>query len=213
MTRSLSAENYAALQARRLIARDFIWFVVRDPDSGDPVYDGQWSDVGQITCDVIDPDTGGAQERTFYGSGTLISVSAIQLTSDVTVQSVTVTLSQVASRVNELIRQYDCKQGQVQIFRGMFDPDSREIVGPAIPRFVGFIDHIEITTPKEGEEGAAVLTCVSHTQEFTRTNTDTRSDASQKLRSATDDFFADAATIGDVEFFWGKSSGTASSEK
>lgn len=212
MTRSISAENAAALQARQLMARDFIWFVVRD-GAGAPVNDGYWSDFGTITADVINPETGLAQAREFFGAASLIAISAITLSSDITVQRATVTLSQCADRVNELIRGYDCKQARVEIFRGMYNTDTRGMVAPAVPRFVGFIDHIEIKTPSENEQGAVVLTCVSHTQEMTRSNTDTRSDASQKRRSATDNFYQDTATVGSQEFFWGKASGSIDADK
>lgn len=207
MTRSLSAENYAALQERVLVSRDFIWFVVRSRVDGSPVTDGYWSDVGQITADVVDPDTGGTSSRTFFGADGLISISDISLVSTLTVQNVTVTLSQVSERINDLVRTYDCKQGQVQIFRGLYDPDTHEMVGPAFPRFVGFIDEAPITTPKEGASGNVTLSCTSHTQELTRANTETRSDVSQRLRSATDNFFADAAVVGTWSQFWGREGG------
>lgn len=207
MTRSLSSENYAALQSRQLEARDFIWFVVRSRVDGSPVTDSYWSDLGQITADVVDPDTGGTVSRTFFGADGLISISDIALVSTLTVQNVTVTLSQVSDRINDLVRTYDCKQGQVQIFRGLFDPLTREMVGPAFPRFVGFIDEAPIRTPKEGDTGDVTLTCTSHTQEMTRANSDTRSDTSQRLRSATDNFFADTAVVGEWTQYWGREGG------
>lgn len=207
MTRSLLAENYSALQQRRLVARDFIWFVVRDRDDGSPVYDGYWSDVGTITASVIDPETGGTSSRSWFGAGSLISISDIPLISNLTVQTITVTLSQVADRVNDLIRTYDCKQGRVEIFRGLFDPDTRILVAPATRRFVGFIDHIEVKTPKENDEGGVTLSCTSHTQEMTRSNPDTRSDSSQRIRSATDNFLQDVAVVAEWEHFWGRASG------
>ncbi len=209
MTRSLSAENNSALQQRRLRARDFIWFQVKDRSSGDPVYDGYWSGVGTIVAAVIDPNTGGSTDRQFFGVGGLISTSAIPLVSNLTVQNVTVTLSQVADRVNDLVRAHECKQGIVQIFRGLFDPETRQLVAPAAPRFVGFIDDIQIKTPEEGGEGSVVITCNSHTQELTRTNTETRSDASQQARAPGDDFYADTTVVGGWQFFWGRSSGSA----
>ncbi|WP_375414621.1 hypothetical protein [uncultured Bradyrhizobium sp.] len=205
--RSLSAENYAALQSRRLVARDFIWFVVRDRNTGNPVTDGYWSDVGQITASVVDPDTGGTSLRTWFGAGSLIQISDIPLVSSLTVQNVTVTLSQVADRVNALIRTYDAKQGRVEIYRGLFDPDTRLMVAPATPRFVGTIDEAPIKTPKEGESGDVTLTLTSNTQELTRSNPDTRSDASQRLRSATDNFYQDAAVVGTWQQFWGRAGG------
>lgn len=207
MTRSLSAENYAALQTRNLEARDFVWFVVRSRIDGSPVTDGYWSDLGGITADVVDPETGGTQSRTFFGADGLISISDIPLVSTLTVQSVTITLSQVSDRINDLVRTYDCKQGTVQIFRGMFDPLTRAMVGPAFPRFVGFIDEAPINTPKEGDTGDVTLTCISHTQEMTRANSDTRSDVSQRLRSATDNFFEATAVVGTWPQFWGREGG------
>lgn len=206
MTRTVSAENYAALQARRLVARDFLWLQVRDRITGDPVFDGYWSDVGAVTCNVIDPETGGSTSRTFFGAGGLISISDIPLVSNLTVQNITITLSQVADRVNDLVRTYDCKQGRVDVFRGLFNPQTRVMVAPAEPRFVGFIDELPIKTPKEGEDGSIELSCTSHTQEITRANPDTRSDSSQRLRSATDNFYQDVAVVGSWQMFWGKAS-------
>lgn len=211
--RQLPEEILAALEARRLVARDFIWIVARNRDTGVPVSDGYWSDVGAITCEVINPNTGSAVERTFYGAGGLISVSDIPLVSNLTVQSVTVRLSQVADRVNDLLRTYDVKQAPIQIFRGLYDPETRVMVAPAEPRFVGFIDTAPITTPSENEEGGVTLNCVSHTQEMTRSNPDTRSDASQRLRSETDNFFQDAGVVGDWELFWGRASGPIATRK
>lgn len=209
--RDISGANYDALQDRRLVARDFIWFQVRDLTTGAPVTDGYWSDIGDVNAEIIDPDTGNIDTRPFSGAGSLISISDIPLVSNLTVQNVTVTLSQVADRVNELVRGYDCKQGRVEIYRGLFDPDTRQMVAPAEPRFVGFIDQAPITTPAEGQSGDVTLTCTSNTSELTRFNTDTRSDASQQLRSAGDDFFTDVAVVGTWQQFWGRAGGVVRS--
>jgi hypothetical protein len=205
--RALSSPNFTALQARALVARDFIWFVVRDRTTGAPVTDGYWSDVGTITADVVDPDTGATSNRTWNGAGGLIQLSDIPLVSNITVQNMTVTLSQVVDRVNDLVRTYNCKQGRVEVYRGLFDPSTRLMVAPATPRFVGTIDEVPIRTPKEGDSGDIVITCTSNTQELTRFNPDTRSDASQKIRSSTDNFFQDVAVVGGWQHFWGRATG------
>ncbi|MCK1676651.1 hypothetical protein [Bradyrhizobium sp. 150] len=208
MTRSIATDNYTALSARKLISRDFVWFIVRDLVTGNPVTDGYWSDVGTISADVIDPETGSTVTRSFVGASSLISISDVPVVSNLTVQTVSITLAQVASRVNDLIRGYDCKQGKVQVFRGLFDASTRVMVAPAFPRFAGTIDEAPVTTPKEGEAGDVTLTCTGNTQELTRSNSDTRSDASQKLRDPDDDFFIHAATVADWQQYWGKSPGT-----
>jgi hypothetical protein len=211
--RSLTAANLAALQARQLCARDFIWFIAKDRDTGDPVTDGYWSDVGTITIPVIDPDTGLSQDREFFGAGSLIEISDIPLVANLTVQAVTVRLSQISDRAMNLLRTYDCKQAKVQIFRGLFDPATRKIVSAAPARFVGYVDEAPITTPAEGEEGSVELTCVSNTQELTRANSDTRSHESQKRRHSGDTFYKDVGVVGDWEQFWGMASGKVHSHK
>lgn len=207
MTRAISSPNFTALSERRLIARDFIWFIVRDILTGNPVTDGYWSDVGTISADVIDPETGSTVTRSFVGAPGLITISDIPIVSNLTVQTITVTLSQVSERVNDLIRGFDCKQGKVQVFRGLFDPDTRALVAPAFPRFAGTIDEAPIDTPKEGDSGDVILTCTGNTQELTRSNSDTRSDASQKLRADWDDFYLHTATVSEWQQYWGKNPG------
>lgn len=213
MSRYISSANLAALQARQLVARDFLWLVVRDRSTGASVTEGLWSDVGNVTASVIDPDTGLESSRNWYGSGTLVAIDDIPLVSNLTVQNVNIRLSQIDDRINDLVRLYDAKQGRVEIYRGLFDPDSRQMVAPAECRFVGFIDKIEINTPTENEEGGVTLVCASHTQEMTRANTETRSDATQKLRSATDNFFQDTSTAGEWEVFWGSVKGQVPTQK
>jgi hypothetical protein len=209
--RDISAANHAALAQRILMPRDFIWFVVKDRTTGAAVTDGYWSDIGSINAPLVDLDTGGTVVRTFVGAGSLIAISDIPLVSNLTVQNITVTLSQVADRVQNLVRGYDCKQGRVEIYRGLFDPASRQIVAPAMPRFVGTIDEAPITTPREGENGDVSLTCTSNTAELTRFNVDTRSDASQRLRNAYDDFLVDTTVVGTWQQFWGRAAGDQAS--
>lgn len=211
--RYISPENLAALQARQLVARDFLWLVVRNRSTGAQVTDGMWSDVGNVSAQIINPDTGLVDTRDWYGSGTLVAISDIPMVSNLSVQNVTIQLSQIDDRINELVRLYDARQGRVEVYRGLFDPDSRQMVAPAECRFVGFIDQIEIKTPTENEEGSVVLTCASHTQEMTRGNPDTRSDATQRLRQAGDAFYVDSSTVGEWEFFWGTKKGKVPGQK
>lgn len=207
MSLPISASNQSALASKSIKARDFLWIVAKDRDTGDPQTVGFWSDVGNVSLAVIDPDTGSSSTRDWYGSGGLISISYIPRIVGIQVQRVTIKLSQINSLVEQAVRLYECKQAPVQVFRGMFNLSTNQLVAPALCRFVGFIDEIDIRTPKEGEVGSVSLTVASHTQELNRSNPDTRSDASQKLRSSTDNFFADAAVAGDWDIMWGKKKG------
>lgn len=205
--RSISAENLAALNARKLVLADFFWIEVRNRSTGAIVADGQWSGSGTRSFQVINPRTGGVETRTFAGAGELVSISDIPQVNNITAQTVTVRMSQISDRAEELIRFYDPQQAPVQIFRGLFDPDTYKLVAPAMARFVGFVDKVEIKTPSENEVGAMTLTCRSHTQEMTRSNSDTRSHESQQLRMPGDAFYKDVSVVGDWEQSWGKESG------
>lgn len=213
MPRNISAENAAALAERRLVPRDFLWIIARDRSDGGPQTVGFWSGVGDVTGQIIHPDTGLTVNRTWYGTGTLISIGAIPMVSNVTVQTVPIVMNQIDDLVQQAVRLYDMKQARVEIYRGLLDPGTRALVAPAFCRFVGFVDEVEIKTPSENEAGSVTLSCNSHTQELMRSNPDTRSDSSQRLRSATDNFFQDAATVGEWEFFWGRKNGKVSSKK
>ncbi|EFM60785.1 Hypothetical protein BIBO2_0232 [Brucella sp. BO2] len=209
--RYLSAENYAALQAGQLVARDFLWLVARDRSTGALFSYGFWSDVGDVQAPMLNPNTGLAETRNFEGAGTLIQISDVPLVANLTIQTITIEMSQIDEAVNNIVRGYDLKQGQVEVYRGLFSPVTRQLVAPAVNRFIGYVDHIEINTPKEGDEGSVTLTCASHSQEFTRYNPSTRSHEDQKRRDPDDDFFVDASTVGEWEHFWGQHKGKVTS--
>lgn len=207
--RSISTANQAALAARALVARDFLWFVARDRATGAPVPVGFWSDVENVSSvPVIDPDTLNTVSRSYYGAGGLISIDDIPSVSTIQVQDVHIRMSQLDEQVANAVRGYDTKQARVEVHRGLFDPVTRQLVAPAFVRFVGFVNLIEVYTGAENEDGYVDITCTSHTQELTRSNPATRSHADQQTRQAGDYFFVDAAVVGDWEFQWGEEPGT-----
>lgn len=200
--RALPAGAQAALDARAVTIRDFLWIEARNNATQAIVPVGFWSDLGDVTAQVIDPRTGIEVARSFEGAGGMIDISQVPMTSNLTVQTVDITLSQI-SNANDLIRGYDLKQARVEIFRGLFAPASLVQLAPAYARFVGFIDMPDITTPAEGEAGDIKLTCAGHSQEMSRANTATRSDADQRKRAPADAFSRHAAAVGTWELQWG----------
>lgn len=200
---ALSAAAQTALAERAVVARDMVWFTVRDRDTNAPFSDGYWSDRDDVTATVIDPATGGAVSRLYRAGGALVAVGGIPRVAGTAVQSITLRLSQVVDRINDLLRGYDPRQGRVEIHRALFNATTRALVADPFPRFYGWIDRVDITTPAEGGEGGVSVVCVSDVREMGRSNPATRSDASQRARSATDSFYADAATAGELPIFWG----------
>lgn len=202
--RILDTATQTALEAETVAPRDFLSIFAKRRDSGEIIEDCYWSDEGTISADIIDPITGLVTSRTFQGGGAMIQASAVPLVVGLTVQNVTVQFSQVDDRVQQLLRTYDIRQARVELHRGMVDPQSGSLVSPATPRFSGFVDQLEVPTAKQGDEAGITATLTSHTQEVTRSNPATRSDADQRLRSATDGFFRHVATIAEQNIFWGQ---------
>ncbi|MDN5786907.1 hypothetical protein [Pseudorhodobacter sp.] len=203
--RTLSAPAIAALLKRNVTIRDFLWIEARNGTTGDPVDVGYWSDLGTVSAQIDDPRVGSIVTRDFQGAGGLINISPITLVSNLSVQTITISLSQIADP-NDLVRGYDVKQARVGVFRGLFAPATLVQLSPCYSRFLGFVDQVEIETPAESGEGKIELTCVSHSQEMSRRNTATRSDADMKKRTSGDTFCLHSAAVGTWEMNWGKAS-------
>lgn len=206
--RDLDPEEIAAIQARTVVARDFVWITALDRDTGEPVSQGFWNDVRTVTAAVKDGRTGVTESRDFVGIGGALQVGSIPLTADITVRSVDVELPQLDNIVQLLVRGYDVRGAPMQIYRGYFDPATRVLVAAAKPRFVGYVDGAPIVTPAEGGEGSITLKCVSTTRELTRTSSEVRSHESQLARTGgADDFYIDTGVVGEWDIAWGQNRG------
>ncbi len=202
--RDIPVNTQALLEAKTLVIRDFMRITGRVRATGDPITEGFWSDVGDVSAQVIDAETGLTVSYDFKGVGALIAIDPIPMVSNLTVQEVEVKFSQLDDRINELLRVYDIRQAKVEIYRGEFDPATGVMVEPAAARFVGFVDGVPVETPAEGGEGSVSIKCVSSAQELTRGNPDTRTDESQQLRAPGDTFYSDVTAVGDLVIFWGR---------
>ena len=210
--RAISTENQTALAARVLESRDFLYFVAKDRSTGEPAPVGFWSDIENVTATVLNPDTLLPVNRAYYGAGGLIEIADVPAVSVIQVQDVRIVMSQLDEMVEQAVRLYEIKQARVEIHRGLFDPISKQLVAPAIVRFVGFVNDLRILTPAENEDGGVEITCVSHTQELMRSNPSTRSHMDQILRSASDNFFKDAAVVSSWDYTWGEVPGAKKAE-
>jgi hypothetical protein len=200
---SLDAAEITALQQPVIDSRNFVWITAKDRDTGDPVPMGFWSDGGIFACEVKDALTGSTVEREFAGGG-LVSVSSIPRSVGLAVRRVEVVLSAIDADAETAFRTYSIRQAPIQIYRGLFTPGTFNLVAPAKPVFVGYVDEAPVITPAEGGAAKVTLQCVSHTVELTRKNPDVRSHESQQRRAPGDDFYKDVNTVGDREVPWGE---------
>lgn len=199
--RQVSASTQARLEAGELVLRDFVWIGARRRTDGSLAERGWWSDVGTVQAQVVDAQDI-VQTRTYIGNGDLMSVSSIPLTIGFTAQEVSIQLSLVSQAVEEVIREWNAQRAPVEIHRGLLDPVSMLLPEPAVQRFVGFVDNVEIPTPAEGGEGAITLTCANLSQELLRSNAAKRSDADQRLRNSSDGFYRHAHVVKNWQITW-----------
>lgn len=201
--------NYTTTQRTAMSAgavkfRDFAYFWPRDLDTGATVQFGFWSGIGNYSASVEDADTGAATTRSFIGGGNLLSISPIVYSMGFEAKSLQMTISGIAPAGVSMVRGYDMRRARVDIYRGIFTPGTLAQIDRAPCRLTGFVDGSEITVPEEGGEGGIILTLRQHTAELRRVSTEKRSDASQRLRDANDDFYQHTASVGDWEIVMGR---------
>ncbi|TPN44465.1 hypothetical protein FJ981_28120 [Mesorhizobium sp. B1-1-4] len=202
--KSIDGTTYAALLAAPdagICERDFVTFYVRSLDGLTTTMFCFWNDLDTVTASVLRGDTGSAENRDFVGDGSLLSVDRVPLVSDLTIQTVKVTLSQIHATVQDMVRGHDIRGARVEIHRGLFDPSTHAVAGSIYCHFVGKVNKAPIATPKIGDEGSISIDVVSIVRELTRTNPAKKSDETQKRRSG--DRFRRYSGVANVPVFWG----------
>lgn len=187
--------------------RDVIRVEARNRTSGAVETLAFWSDDHDVTLPVLDPLTGATVQLACIGAGGLAEYGAIPATCDLSVEELSIHLDPNSPAI-QLLRTYDVKFRPITVWSALFSVENRQIVEAAEVDFYGLIDNVEIRTPTENDEGAAVISCVSDAQEMSREEPAKRSDADQKKnRDPDDDFYQYANVAGKWEIFWGKEGG------
>ncbi len=204
MRDNVDSATAAYLQARRgIIRRNFVWVEAKNRSSGGIETMGLWDGDEVVTATVISGQTGLPVSRVYVGAGSLLNIDSIPLTTDLTVRTVKVSLSQINAAVQQLVRGYDTRRAPIEIHRGFFSIDTNELIAPPIPRFVGWINGNPINTPPVGQSGNIEVSCVSHTRALTFLNPAKRSDEYQQKRSG-DRFRRYTDVAGNWQIYWGE---------
>lgn len=136
---------------RGLVPRKLVVFRVKRRDNGAQEIRAFWNDTDTIDIPVLDGFDGSQKTYTFIGDGSLLGVSDITYVSDLTVQPVTVTLSQIAPYAQQLVREFEARLGIVEIWEYLLDPQTRAPVSIERPDFIGQISKSPLKTPSVGE--------------------------------------------------------------
>ncbi len=202
--RSVDSQTSNYLNARAgLITRRFVYVFAKDRTTGDIVPGGFWNGPYTVNVDVISGQTGVAETRTYYGSGSLIDVDDINLVSDLTIQTLRIMLTQSNADVNNIMRGYDVRNAPIEVHYGLFDLSTRLLVNKPWPHFVGQINKSPLKRGKASGSGGATVEAVSRSRELTVTNPAKKSDETQKLRSG-DRFRQYSNVAGEWSIWWGE---------
>lgn len=212
MTRNADPAFITALQEANLDGlnvRKFIYVKAKSRDAIPVNFDvGLWTGDYDYTVTVKDGETGDNVSRLYYGMGTGLKIPKLPRTSDMTIQTIIVGLSQLNTVVETLVRENTVRFAKVDIHEGLLVPHGTTLVSPPELVFLGEVDGDPITTPAAGGTGAAELEIVSDAiRSLTRTNPARNSYETQAQRS-NDQFGRYSNLVENIEAPWGEIAAT-----
>lgn len=204
--RNISTAFFNALSTSRdtgCAPRQFLYFTAKNRTDGTPVSIGIWGGDDDIAITVISPITGLPEARTYIGAQNLI-VSPIVRVTDATIQTVTITLSQISPTTQQLLRDYDLRLGKVEIHEMLLVPRSNQVVSPPEIVFLGEIDKAPLTTPAVGQDGSIDINAVSDAISLLSIKNPAKSSFEfQRRRNPNDNFGKYSSTVATWNLPWG----------
>jgi hypothetical protein len=186
-----------------IVPRWFFWARVKDRETGAPVELGYWTGDWTIDIAVIAGETGFPVTRQYVG-GVNLNIGDIPRVSDLTIQSVSVSMSAIATITQQLVRGYDCRLARCEIHSVDLDTVTRLPVDAPIIEFIGQIDDAPIETGAAGGESTIQLKVRDDAMVMlTRPNPRKRSAEGQKRRLG-DEFGRYSNSVKSVQISWGE---------
>jgi hypothetical protein len=208
MVRPLDSATQLAVRDRsRIIPRNFVAITVRD-GAGNPVPFG-FTDFGEdVQTNIVDGLTGASVSWIFYGdSAPIQGMDPVPLKAEVEIDTTEIVLNHLHPAVQLMVRGHNCRNAQVQVHRGLLDPETMSLVAPPRCRRVGQVNETPIIVPGVGGGGSVTLRVVSHTRELTRVNPARASHEFYRRRS-NDQWGKYSGTAGQWPIWWGEEKGT-----
>ena len=192
MSRALSAEMLAVATAD--IVRP-IYLVKAEFDSTPPedrnLY--LWSGFGDLTFNG----------KNYLGVGNLLSISAVDESTDLTATGASVVLSGIQSTLLAIARDEDYQGRPITIYLGALDDTGDLIASPTV-LFSGFMD--VMTIAEAGETSTISVTAENKLIAFDRSYVRRYTAEDQKIDYPNDMGFEFVAKIADQEIIWGRAS-------
>lgn len=162
-----------------------------------------WTGDENVEMTVVSGLNGLPSARLFHGAVEL-RVGSIPRVSDLTIQTITVSLNIFADPVAQLVRGYDIRLAKIEIWDMLLDTTSRLPVSPPELVFLGEVDGSPVSVPEVGGEGSVEIKCVSDAiSMLARKNYTKSSYEAQKLRGG-DEWGKYANTVKTWRIPWGQ---------
>ena len=195
MSRVLSAEMLAVATAD--VVRP-IYLVKAEFDSTPPedrnLY--LWSGFGDLTFNG----------KNYLGVGNLLSISAVDESTDLTATGASIVLSGIQSPLLAIARDEDYQGRPITIYLGALDDTGDLIASPTV-LFSGFMD--VMTIAEAGETSTISVTAENKLIAFDRSYVRRYTAEDQKIDYPNDMGFEFVAKIADQEIIWGRASPTS----
>lgn len=185
MSRTLTNAMSTAVQSNYVRP---ILLVHCDFDSGDL---NMWTGIGSLIYDG----------KTYVGTGTLLNISEIKESTQLTAQGMTITLSGVLSSLVEKARDENYQGRTLEVLFGAID-DTGVMIDDPVTMFSGFMDTMTIV---DGGETATISISVENRLiEFERTRIRRYTAEDQKLDYPQDLGLEFVADLEEKEIVWGR---------
>lgn len=184
-------------QRTGITVRNLFWITAKNRSTGAAETMGIWNgpDTQNFTIS--------GDSRTYVGGGGFMNFDDLKQETGLLIHRLKAVCSPVAPEMDEVIRTYDAKFARVEVHLAFFSPGTETMLDAPERVFKGWIDTIDHKTPRKNESGAITINMVGNSRILTRRAADKRSDQSQKLRSASDDFFKYVSMTGNIKTPWG----------
>ncbi|CZT36247.1 hypothetical protein [Rhizobium sp. 9140] len=205
--RDVHPDFYAALanaRERGIVPRKLVSITGRSHTTGAIVAPVSfWSESDEENITVTSGLTGETATRLFFGGINLV-VGTIPRVANLTIQTVTVTASQIAPAVQEAVRGINLRQAKVEIWDALLDPTSRLLVSPPALVWLGEVDGTPIETPGVGENGSVKINTISDAISMLTRKNSAKSSAEEQKRRQGDEWNKYAGAVKNWKPNWGQ---------
>lgn len=197
MSWSVSAQNHLLARAS-VMPRWLLWISAKEFGTLAAAPVGLWSGEDNLTF-TID-----GSPRVYQGGLSRFEVEPITYAAGLDVRTLQISFAANAPETEDVVRGYVIRLAPVELHLALLDPDTTDLIDVQ-PMFRGFINRAPLTTPAQGGGDTVTIEMVSRMRTLALPGPALKkSNAAQRLRSATDEFRQYASIAKEVPVEWVK---------